>query len=274
MRCVIPIVLSIAGSDSSGGAGIQADLKAIVANGGYAATAITAITAQNTREVRAAEPLRPELVREQIEAVFDDLNVAAVKTGMLANGEIVEVVARALAERSVRRLVCDPVMISKTGHALLAAEAVTALRERLLPLATLVTPNVHEAQTLAGIEVRSASDAEAAGRRILECGARAVLVKGGHLAGRPAADVLVTPDEVRWYEAEPIDTPHTHGTGCTYAAAIATQLARGRTLGEAVSVAKRFVTEAIRHGRAVGGGHGPTEPFFRLAPFPEEGETS
>ncbi len=257
-----PTVLTVAGSDSSGGAGIQADLKAIAANGGYGASAVVAITAQNTHGVRAACAVALDLVRAQIDAVFEDLDVAACKTGMLADDAVIETVAEALRRHRPRHMVCDPVMISKTGFALLSETGVGALVARLLPLTTLVTPNVHEARALSGIEVRTADDAERAGRAILERGPAAVLVKGGHLEDGTATDVLVTPRGTRRFPGERLDSPHTHGTGCTYSAAIATQLALGAPLEEAVGLAKRFVTAAIRHGLAVGSGVGPTDPFF------------
>lgn len=259
-----PVVLSIAGSDSSAGAGIQADLKAVEANGGYAATAITAITAQNTHGVRRSQRLDTDLIGAQIDAVFDDLPVAAVKTGMLADAEVITVVARALRERRPAHVVCDPVMLSKTGFALLDASAVAALREELLPLASLVTPNVAEAEALSGRTIRDEDDAREAGAALLGAGSGPVLVTGGHLSGRPACDVLVTADGHTLFEGEAVDSPHTHGTGCTYSAAIATHLARGRDLARAITIAKRFVTEAIRHGLGVGGGTGPTDPFFFL----------
>ena len=259
-----PTVLTIAGSDSSGGAGIQADLKAITANGGYGASVITAITAQNTQRVAASETVSLDLLRAQLAAVFDDLQVAAIKSGMLATEEVIAIVAEALRVRRPRHYVLDPVMISKSGHRLLAERSVDGLVSELLPLASLVTPNVHEAAVLGGTVIRTPEDAERAGRTILERGARAVLVKGGHLDERPATDVLVTPEGAEWFAGTAIDTPHTHGTGCTHSAAIATQLAHGRPLTEAVRIAKEFVTEAIRHGFAVGGGCGPTDPFFFL----------
>jgi hydroxymethylpyrimidine/phosphomethylpyrimidine kinase len=261
---MIPVVVTIAGSDSSAGAGIQADLKAISANGGYGATVLTAVTAQNTRAVTAAADLDPALIRAQIDAVFDDLSVGAVKSGMLSSAAIIETVARSLRDRHPAHYVLDPVMVSKTGFPLLRPEAVAALRRDLLPLATLVTPNVHEAAALTGGAVRTLTDAEAAGRRLLETGARAVLVKGGHLAEAPATDVLVTRDGVRTFVGEALDARHTHGTGCTFSAAIATQLAHGWPLEEAIVRAKTYVTEAIRGGLAVGQGVGPTDHFFFL----------
>jgi hydroxymethylpyrimidine/phosphomethylpyrimidine kinase len=261
---MIPVVLTIAGSDSSAGAGIQADLKAISANGGYGASVITAITAQNTRGVTAAVELDLDLIRAQADAVFDDLRVAAVKTGMLASAAVIETVAKILRDHRPPHYVLDPVMVSKTGFPLLRPEAVGALRETLLPLATLLTPNVHEARALTGLAVRTPAEAEAAGRQLLAAGAGAVLVKGGHLEERPATDVLVTPEGVRVFPGEHVDARHTHGTGCTYSAAIATQLAHGRSLVDAITRAKGYVTEAIRAGLAIGQGIGPTDHFFYL----------
>jgi hydroxymethylpyrimidine/phosphomethylpyrimidine kinase len=261
---VEPTVLTIAGSDSSGGAGIQADLKAIAANGGYGASVITALTAQNTRGVMLVDQTSPRMVQAQLDSVFSDLDVAAVKTGMLASVSIIETVAAALREHRATRYVCDPVMVSKGGFELLPGECVDALGRELLPLAMLVTPNTREAEALTGRPVRTLAEAEAAGRAILERGPTAVLVKGGHLAERPGTDVLVARDGTERLEGEWIDTLHTHGTGCTYSAAIATWLARGAALREAVATAKAFVTEAIRDGLHVGGGCGPTNPFFFL----------
>ena len=261
---MIPIVLTIAGSDSSAGAGIQADLKAIAANGGYGACVITAVTAQSTRGVTAASELDLDLIRAQADAVFSDLKVAAVKTGMLASDAVIETVAKVLRDWRPPHYVLDPVMVSKTGFALLRPEAVAALGEALLPLATLVTPNVHEAQALTGIRIRTLAEAEEAGRRLVAAGAPAVLVKGGHLEERPATDVLVTPTGVRIFSGEHVDARHTHGTGCTYSAAIATQLAHGRSLEDAIVRAKAYVTEAIRAGLPVGQGIGPTDHFFYL----------
>jgi hydroxymethylpyrimidine/phosphomethylpyrimidine kinase len=261
---MIPVVLTIAGSDSSAGAGIQADLKAISANGGYGASVITAITAQNTRGVTAAAELDLDLIRAQADAVFGDLRVAAAKTGMLASAAVIETVAKVLRDYRPPHYVLDPVMVSKTGFPLLRPEAVGALREALLPLATLLTPNVHEARALTGLPVRTPAEAEAAGRQLLAAGAGAVLVKGGHLEERPATDVLVTREGVRVFAGEHLDARHTHGTGCTYSAAIATQLAHRRPLEEAIARAKAYVTEAIRGGLPVGQGIGPTDHFFYL----------
>ncbi len=256
------VVLSIAGSDSSAGAGIQADLKSIAANGAYAATVITAVTAQNTVGVQGAWPLSLDAVHAQITSIFDDLDIAAVKTGMLGGSDMIELVADQLASRRPPLVVIDPVMISKTGFALLAEDAARALKHRLLPLATVITPNVHEAEVLTGLAIRSIEDAQRAGELLVEAGASASLVKGGHLEAAPATDVLVTPGAVERYEGEWIDQRHTHGTGCTYASAIAAKLALGEDLRDAVGNAKRYVAEAIRGGLNVGSGIGPTDHFW------------
>ena len=256
------VVLSIAGSDSSAGAGIQADLKSITANSVYAATVITAITAQNTLGVQGAWPLPLDAVREQIASVFDDLDVAGVKTGMLGASDMIELVADELASRRPPFVVVDPVMISKTGFALLAEGAATTLRRRLLPLATLVTPNVHEAEALTGLNIRTIADAQQAGEMLVEAGASASLVKGGHLEGAPATDVLVTAESTDIFEGEWINQRHTHGTGCTYASAIAARLSLGDELHDAISTAKEYVTEAIRGGLDIGQGVGPTDHFW------------
>jgi hydroxymethylpyrimidine/phosphomethylpyrimidine kinase len=261
---VLHVVLSIAGSDSSAGAGIQADLKTISACGGYGATAITAVTAQNTRGVVDAGEVPLPLIEAQIDAVFQDLQVAAVKTGMLSSAAIVETVARALRRHRPPHFVLDPVMISKSGHALLREDAMETLSRELLPLATLVTPNRHEAERLTGMPVHSQEEAERAARRLLERGCAAVLLKGGHMEERDAVDVLVTSEGVQRFTAPRMATPHTHGTGCTLSAAIATYLARGASLEHAVERAKRYVTEAIAGGLPLGAGHGPTDHFFYL----------
>ena len=256
------VVLSIAGSDSSAGAGIQADLKSITANGAYAATVITAVTAQNTLGVQGAWPLPLDTVREQIASVFDDLDVVGVKTGMLGGSDMIELVAEELLHRRPPVVVVDPVMISKTGFPLLAEDAASTLRQKLLPLATLVTPNVHEAEALTGLSIRTVDDAQQAGDMLVQAGAAAALVKGGHLQGAPATDVLVTAEATEVFPGEWIDQRHTHGTGCTYASAIAARLARGEVLHKAIGNAKDYVTEAIRGGLDIGRGIGPTDHFW------------
>ena len=244
-----PVVLTIAGSDSSGGAGIQADLKSIEAHGGWAATVITAVTAQGARGVRHIHALPTESVAEQLDAVFDGLAVAGVKTGMLVGAPIVELVARVLRARSAPIVVCDPVLRSTSGAELLDADGRRALIRDLLPLATLITPNAGEAALLAGIPVDDLAGAERAGRALLDAGARAVLVKGGHL--RPsdrAVDLLVEASGVTLLRGDVVDGGEVHGTGCALASAIATLLARGRGLVEAVTLAKQHVAEAMRRG--------------------------
>ena len=262
-----PVALTIAGSDSGGGAGIQADLKAMEANGVFGTSALAAVTAQNTEEVAQAHDLPPSLVAAQIDAVATDMNVQAAKTGMLSAPEIIETVADRVAAHDLFPFVVDPVMISKTGFKLLQDAAIDALIDELLHLATVVTPNVHEAEHLTGVTIETTEDLEAAGKALLEHGPDAVLVKGGHLSGADeAVDVLVDGDASRRFAVPRIDTTHTHGTGCTYASAIAAHLAKGRALESAVERAKRFVTGAIRHALPLGHGRGPTNHFFHLDP--------
>jgi hydroxymethylpyrimidine/phosphomethylpyrimidine kinase len=259
----VPRALTIAGSDSGGGAGIQADLKTFAALGVYGMTAITAVTVQNTKGVSEHEELSPYLVAEQVRAVATDIGVDAAKTGMLASAPIVAAVAEVVDEMGIGNLVVDPVAVSKHGHPLLAENAVGALRDRLLPLALLVTPNLPEAGRLAGFPVATREDMRRAAERILKAGPAAVLVKGGHLAqpGESAADLFVTTEGETWLEEERIDTPHTHGTGCTLSAAIAAHLARGASLEDAVRAGKAFVTRAIRHALPIGHGVGPVDPL-------------
>jgi len=257
-------VLTIAGSDSGGGAGIQADIKAMSANGVFAMSAITAITAQNTEEVTDIFELPVSIIAAQIDAVFDDFDVAAVKTGMLSSAEIVKVVAKLLKPQAVTNLVVDPVMISKSGHRLLKPDAVEALMHELIPLALVVTPNIHEAQQLSGIEIKTLADARKAAKIIHRLGCRHVLIKGGHLLEDRATDLLYDGRFFELFRAEFIESPHTHGTGCTYASAIAAHLALGKPLAQAVTAAKAYLTEAIRHGLSIGHGKGPTHHFYFL----------
>ncbi|MEM1056325.1 MAG: bifunctional hydroxymethylpyrimidine kinase/phosphomethylpyrimidine kinase [Bacteroidota bacterium] len=258
--------LTIAGSDSGGGAGIQADLKTFEALGVFGMSAITAVTAQNTQGVTGFVALEPSFVTQQIETVAADLPVNAVKTGMLATAEIVHAVADAVERLALAPLVVDPVMVATSGDPLLAPDAVQAYRERLLPLAEVLTPNTHEAEALLGWPVRTLDDARRAAREILtDLGGAAVLVKGGHLDGETeAVDVLADPDGERIYRTERIETTSTHGTGCTLASAIAAHLARGETLREAVAGAKAYLTEALRHAPGLGGGHGPVRHLWML----------
>jgi hydroxymethylpyrimidine/phosphomethylpyrimidine kinase len=257
----LPCVLTIAGSDSGGGAGMQADLKTITVLGAFGMSALTALTAQNTRVVQAVHAVPPRFVLEQIEAVATDLPVHAAKTGMLANREIVEAVAEGIRRFQIRNLVVDPVFVSKGGHPLLEEDAVEALTRTLLPLARLITPNLHEARRLSGMEMVTEEERREAARRLHGMGPGAVLIKGGHGRGPAAEDLLFDGTSFRTYSARRLDTPHTHGTGCTLSAAIATFLARGLDLAQAVDRAKRFITEAIRHALPLGAGHGPTNHF-------------
>jgi len=262
----LPIGLTIASSDSGGGAGIQADLKAMQANGIFATSVLVASTAQNTHTVSDVHAFPLTHITAQLDAIAEDLFPDAVKTGMLFSREIVELVAAKVEEHGFHPLVVDPVMISKSGHTLLQDEAIAAVKEGLLPLATLVTPNAHEAARLADMErVTTMAEAKEAARRIYALGPAAVLVKGGHLKdGDEAVDVLFDGDAFQVFTAERIDTPHTHGTGCTYASAIAAHLAQNAELPAAVEAAKAYVTDAIRDGLDLGRGHGPTDHFYFL----------
>jgi hydroxymethylpyrimidine/phosphomethylpyrimidine kinase len=259
-----PRALSIAGSDSGGGAGIQADLKTFSALGVYGMTAITAVTVQNTEGVSGVQALPPAIVADQIRAVASDIGVDAAKTGMLANASIVNAVAETLADEGITNLVVDPVFVSKHGDALLAQDAVGALVAAIIPLATIVTPNLHEAAGLAGVDVTTRQDMRKAADAILRRGARAVLVKGGHLDDSESADLYLDAAGERWLSAPRIDTKNTHGTGCTLSSAIAAHLAKGRSLVEAVEAGKAFATEAIRHALAIGRGIGPVDQLWPI----------
>ena len=253
--------LTIAGSDSGGGAGIQADLKTFAALGVYGMSAITAITAQNTVTVTDVLALPPGMVVAQIDAVVDDLPVHAVKIGMLATADIARAVGATLARHGLPHVVLDTVMVAKGGARLLDHAAVAAIRDRLFPLAEVVTANGPEATALTDLPVTTVAEAHRAAERLVALGARAAVVKGGHLEG-PAIDVLHDGHAVTEFRADRIDTPHTHGTGCTFASAIAARLALGDPLVEATRHAKRYVTEAIRHAPRIGHGHGPLGHFF------------
>jgi hydroxymethylpyrimidine/phosphomethylpyrimidine kinase len=252
---VPPIALTIAGSDPSGGAGIQADLKTFHQFGVYGEAVITLLTVQNSVRVSRVEVMEPALVLEQLEAVLEDIPPTAAKTGALGSAEMVSAVARAAAGFGFP-LVVDPVMVSKHGLPLLPDSAVSAIREQLLPRAALVTPNVPEAEALTGVAIHNLDDVRRAACRLREMGARAVLIKGGHLEG-DATDVLFDGVEWREFPAARLQTRHTHGTGCTFSAAITAGLARGMALGAAVEKAKQFIHEAIRSNPGLGRGSGP-----------------
>lgn len=251
-------VLIVAGSDSGGGAGIQADIKTVTALGGYAATAITALTAQNTRGVFGVVGVDPAFIAQQMRLVLEDIGADAVKTGMLHSAEVVVAVCEVL-EMVAREIpvVVDPVMVAKSGTALLNDNARAAVLQRLAPLAAVLTPNIPEAEALTGIAVRDPEDMVRAGEALLRCGAKAVLMKGGHLEGDMIADVLVSRDGVEIFRNPRMESRHTHGTGCTLASAIAMGLAQQRPLREAVRRARAYVQEAIRTAPGLGGGHGP-----------------
>jgi len=254
-------LLTIAGSDSSGGAGIQADLKTFTVFGVYGMTAITALTAQNTLGVSGIFPVAPAFVRAQIDAVAGDVGIDAAKTGMLATRAIIEAVADAVRAHRIAPLVVDPVMVAQSGARLLEDDARAALLAELLPLAAVVTPNVPEAEALLGMRVASLDDMRRAARRLVEAGAAAALVKGGHLEGAEAVDVLYDGTDLHELRAPRLATPHTHGTGCMTAAALAVGLAQGLPLLGAAEQAKRFISAAIAAGLALGGGHGPANPL-------------
>ena len=265
-----PRVLSIAGSDSGGGAGIQADLKTMSALGCFGMTAITAITAQNTRGVRAIQALTPELIAQQIDAVVEDIGVDAVKIGMLHAPGVVRAVADAIRRHGLTRVVLDPVMVATSGDRLIAQETLGVLVAELLPLATLITPNLDEAGWLLGRKLSERSELEAAAHELRSLGARAVLLKGGHLRGPVLTDVLLDSEGVTAWDGERIHTPNSHGTGCTLSSAIACGLARGLALREAVAQARLYVRSALQGSAAwrLGQGHGPLNHGF--APLPTQ----
>ena len=257
-------VLTIAGSDSSGGAGIQADLKTFAALGVYGASAITAITAQNTVGVASMSVLPADLVTAQIEAVAGDIQLHATKTGMLATAAIVEAVAAAIKELDLPLVVVDPVMLAKGGARLLDDDGVETLRRELLPRALVVTPNIPEAEVIADRPIRSLADAREAARRIHGLAGTAVVVKGGHGTGDEVVDLLFDGDRFIEFRTPRIHTRNTHGTGCTFASAIAAYAALGHPLADAAARAQAYVAGAIRHGLAIGRGHGPLDHFWNL----------
>jgi hydroxymethylpyrimidine/phosphomethylpyrimidine kinase len=255
--------LTIAGSDSGAGAGIQADLKTFAALDVYGTSAVTAITAQNTVGVTQVFELSPKLVAAQIDAIVDDIGADAVKTGMLANAALIDIVAQRIRQLRLKNLVVDPVMVATSGDLLIKRNAVATLRTRLIPLATVVTPNIPEAEELSGMPLRNAQDIEEGARQIAAMGARAVVIKGGHLKG-PAVDLFFDGKKMRALSAPRIRTNNTHGTGCTFSAAIAAYLARGESVEYAVSSAKKYITAAIRAGFTVGKGHSPVHHVYLL----------
>jgi len=257
----LPIALTIAGSDSGGGAGIQADLKTFQAFGVFGTTALTAVTAQNTLGVQAIHPIPTDVVRAQIDSVAEDLRPGGVKSGMLATSELVQTVAEAIRAHDLRNYVMDPVMVATSGDRLLARDAEAALVTELIPLASLVTPNLHEARILTDLPVDTLDEMRGAAKALVEMGAGAALVKGGHLQEGEAVDLFWDGTrELSWHRVR-LDTPHTHGTGCTLSAAVAAGLARGLPLPEAVDQAVDFVARAIQTAPGLGRGHGPVNHF-------------
>ncbi|AOQ23534.1 bifunctional hydroxymethylpyrimidine kinase/phosphomethylpyrimidine kinase [Neomoorella thermoacetica] len=248
--------LTIAGSDSGGGAGIEADLKTFAALRVYGTCAITSVTAQNTLGVQGTFDLPPEFVGRQLDSILSDIGADAAKTGMLANTGIIEVVAAKVREYGLQKLVIDPVMVAKSGDLLLARDARQALKEKLLPLALVITPNLDEAGVLTGREIATEKEMADAARELYDLGVPYVVIKGGHLAGE-ATDILFDGREIRTFTTPRLDNRHTHGTGCTFSAALAALLARGLEVAEAVAGAKEYITRAISQARPIGKGYGP-----------------
>jgi len=260
----MPTAMTIAGSDSGAGAGIQADLKTFAALGVYGTCAITAVTSQNTKGVSGITEVSPEMVGAQIDAIVSDIRPDAVKTGMLASAAIIEVVAAGIRKHRLANVVVDPVMVAKSGARLLRDDAVHALRSLMLPLASVVTPNLPEAETLVGRPLRENNDLRKAAQEIVAGGARAVVIKGGHRRHRAqAVDLFYDGESFHEFAAPWVETTSTHGTGCTFASAIAAFLARGHELKEAVREAKAYLTEALAHAYPIGGGQGPVHHFHK-----------
>lgn len=257
-------VLTIAGSDSSGGAGIQADLKALSANRVYGMSVLTSITAQNTCEVSSVFHLPTTIIQAQLDAIFSDISVTTIKTGMLATQEIITTVSDTLAAQRIEHLVVDPVMVSKSGHRLLEEDAISTLKAKLFPQATLLTPNIYEAEVLTGLTIKSLADVRSAAKTIYQFGCQYVLIKGGHLSEQLGTDILYDGRFFQMFKGDYIQTQHTHGTGCTLASTIAAHLATGKPMTKAIEAAKSYTTEAIRHSFSLGQGHGPTDHFYFL----------
>ncbi|MEG1869373.1 MAG: bifunctional hydroxymethylpyrimidine kinase/phosphomethylpyrimidine kinase [Oscillospiraceae bacterium] len=260
---MIKKVLTIAGSDCSGGAGIQADIKTITVHKMYAMSAITALTAQNTTGVYDIMETTPEFLAKQLDCIFTDIYPDAVKIGMVSNSKIIEVIAQKLIEYKAENIVVDPVMVSTSGSSLMSNEAMHTLVTKLLPLGTVITPNIPEAIALCGFEIKEPTDMVRAAKAISKTLSGAVLVKGGHLVN-DAIDLLYENDTVHWYKSERINNPNTHGTGCTLSSAIACNLAAGKTLDESIKNAKEYLTGALRAGLDLGKGRGPMEHTYKL----------
>ena len=258
------VALTIAGSDSSGGAGIQADLKTFQAHGVFGMSAVTAVTVQNTQKVYNIQEMHPEIVHGQITCLFDDIEIHAVKIGMVSSIELIQAIAKALEMVNPPPIVLDPVMISKSGYRLLNQDAQEALIQHLFPLAEIITPNIFEAQALVGREIKNIDDMENAALEIIKLGAKKVVVKGGHLEEDRATDILFDGREFKRLQSRWVKTNNTHGTGCTFSSAIAANIALGKHFFEAVTLAKTYITGAIEHALSMGKGYGPTHHFFDL----------
>lgn len=258
------VALTVAGSDSSGGAGIQADLKTFHAHGVFGMCAVTAVTVQNTQKVYAVQEIKPQIVADQILCLFEDVQIHAVKIGMVSSISLIESIAGALEKVNPPPVVLDPVMVSKSGYHLLEPEARDALIANLFPLSEVVTPNIQEAEALIGKRINDLGEMKKAARDILKLGAKKAVVTGGHLRGDHAVDILYDGVECRELSSQRIKTKNTHGTGCTFSSAIAANIARGKDFFEAVTNAKRYVTGAIEHSLSIGKGCGPTHHFFDL----------
>ena len=258
------VALTIAGSDSSGGAGIQADLKTFQAHGVFGMSAVTAVTVQNTQKVYDIQEIQPKIVHDQIICLFDDIEIHAVKIGMVSSIELIQAIAKALKAVKPPAIVLDPVMISKSGYRLLNQDAQDALTQYLFPLAEVVTPNIYEAEALIGKKIAGVDDMKSAAIDILKLGSNKVVVKGGHLEEDRATDILYDGQEFKALESQRVETKNTHGTGCTFSSAIAANIALGKEFFEAVTLAKAYITGAIEHSLSIGKGHGPTHHFYDL----------
>lgn len=256
-------VLTIAGSDSSGGAGIQADLKTFSAHGVFGMSVIAAVTAQNTKEVIDVQNISPDIIGKQIDAIFNDIEVDAIKIGMISEIEGIKVVSKRLREYKPQNVVLDPVMVSKSGYSLMNPNSVETLIKELIPIVSVVTPNIPEAEIIANIKIKTISDMEKAAKIIYNMGPKNVLIKGGHLTG-DATDVLYDGENFVYLKNERINTKNTHGTGCTLSSSIASNLALGMNIKEAVENAKKYITTAIEHSLPIGHGSGPTNHFYEL----------
>ncbi|MFO7965501.1 MAG: bifunctional hydroxymethylpyrimidine kinase/phosphomethylpyrimidine kinase [Desulfobacterales bacterium] len=258
------VALTIAGSDSSGGAGIQADLKTFQAHGVFGMSAVTAVTVQNTQKVYDIQEITPRIVHDQIACLFEDVKIHAVKIGMVSNVKLIEAVATALKAVDLPPVVLDPVMISKSGYRLLNQNARDALVDYLFPLSAVITPNIYEAEALIGKKIKTIEDMKRAANDILKFNAKKVVIKGGHLREARATDILYDGKEYKELQGHWVKTKNTHGTGCTFSSAIAANIALGNTFFDAVSLAKKYITGAIEHSLSIGKGYGPTHHFFEL----------